>query len=59
MDLGIRGRNALVCGARKGLGRACALSLAREGANVTIVARGAEALERAAREIGDATGASG
>lgn len=57
MDLGIRGRNALVCGASKGLGRACALSLAREGANVTIVARGAEALEKAAREIGDATGA--
>ena len=55
MDLGIRGRNALVCGASKGLGRACAFSLAREGAKVTIVARGAEALEKAAREIGDAT----
>jgi 3-oxoacyl-[acyl-carrier protein] reductase len=56
MDLGIRGRNALVCGASKGLGRACAFSLAREGVNVTIVARGAQALEKAAREIGDATG---
>ena len=37
MDLGIKGRNALVCAASKGLSRACAMSLAREGANVTIV----------------------
>lgn len=57
MDLGIRGRNALVCGASKGLGRACARSLAREGANVTLVARGAEALEKAAQEIRESTGA--
>ncbi len=39
MDLGIRGKNALVCGASKGLGRACATSLAREGCNVAIEAR--------------------
>jgi len=57
MDLGIRGRNAIVCAASKGLGRACALSLAREGVNLTIMARGQEALEAAAREIRDATGA--
>ena len=57
MDLGIRGRNALVCGASKGLGRACAYSLAREGAQVTIVARGAEALQKAAREMERETGA--
>lgn len=58
MDLGIRGRSALVCGASKGLGRACALSLAREGAKVTVVARGADALEATARDIRENTGAA-
>jgi len=57
MDLGIKGRNALVCAASKGLGRGCAMSLAREGANVTIVARGREALEQTAADIRSATGA--
>ena len=56
MDLGIGGRAALVCAASKGLGKACAMSLAREGVNVTIVARGREALEAAAAEISHATG---
>ena len=56
MDLGIKGRSALVCAASKGLGKGCAMSLAREGANVTIVARGREALERTAQEIRTATG---
>jgi 3-oxoacyl-[acyl-carrier protein] reductase len=51
VDLGIRGRSALVCAASKGLGKACALALAREGADVTITARGREALEAAAQEI--------
>jgi 3-oxoacyl-[acyl-carrier protein] reductase len=58
MDLGIRGRNALVCGASKGLGRGCATSLAREGCRVTIVARGREQLEKTAEEIRGATGAT-
>jgi len=58
MDLGIKGRTALVCAASKGLGKGCALSLAREGANVTIIARGREALEQAAAEIKAATGAA-
>ena len=58
MDLGIKGRRALVCAASKGLGRGCAMSLAREGVEVTIVARGREALERAADDIRAATGAS-
>ena len=57
MDLGIRGKNALVCGASKGLGRGCARSLAREGCNVTIVARDREQLEKTAGEIRAATGA--
>ena len=39
MNLGIAGRRALVCGGSKGLGRAAALALSREGAEVTIVAR--------------------
>ena len=34
MDLGIQGKNAIVCASSRGLGRACAISLAREGANV-------------------------
>jgi 3-oxoacyl-[acyl-carrier protein] reductase len=51
MDLGIKGKWALVGGASKGLGFGCAQSLAREGVNVVIVARGAEALELAATEL--------
>lgn len=56
MDLGIAGRKALVCGSSKGLGRACATSLAREGVLVTIIARGAEALEATARNIESESG---
>ena len=57
MDLGIRGKTALVCAASKGLGKGCAVSLAREGVNLVITARGREALERTAQEIRTATGA--
>ena len=57
MDLGIRGRKALLFGASRGLGRACALALAREGVDITIVARGRDALERTATGIAAATGA--
>lgn len=56
MDLGIHGRSALVCGASRGLGKACAVALAREGVALTLVARGAEALEATAAEIRSATG---
>ena len=58
MDLGIRGKNALVCGASRGLGKACALALAREGVNVTIVARNRDVLESAGGEIERLTGAA-
>jgi 3-oxoacyl-[acyl-carrier protein] reductase len=51
MDLGIRGKTALVCAASKGLGKGCAASLAREGVNVVITARGREDLERTAAEL--------
>jgi 3-oxoacyl-[acyl-carrier protein] reductase len=51
MDLGIKGKTALVCAASKGLGKGCAVSLAREGVNVVITARGKEALEATAAEL--------
>jgi len=57
MDLGIRGRTALVCAASKGLGKGCAMALAREGVQLVITARGREALEATAEEIRKATGA--
>jgi 3-oxoacyl-[acyl-carrier protein] reductase len=56
VDLGIRGKSALVCGASRGLGKACALALAREGVNLTIVARTRDVLESAAAEMAEATG---
>ncbi len=56
MELGIQGRKAIVCAASKGLGRACALSLAMNGVEVTIVARTPGPLEQSAREIREASG---
>jgi len=58
MDFGLKGKRALVCAASKGLGRACAMALAREGVAVTITARGAEALEKTAAEIRQETGST-
>jgi 3-oxoacyl-[acyl-carrier protein] reductase len=57
MDLGIRGKSALVCAASKGLGRACAISLGREGVDLVIVARTRETLEAAAADIRKDSGA--
>lgn len=56
METGLAGRCAIVCAASKGLGRATALALAREGASVVMCARGADALESAAADIRSATG---
>ena len=56
MDLGLQGKSALVCASSKGLGKACAASLAREGVDVTIVARTPGPLEASAEEIRAATG---
>src|SRR5215471_4550289 len=56
MDLGIRGRQALLSGASRGLGKACALALAQEGVDVTIVARTRDVLEATGAAIAAATG---
>ena len=56
MDLGIAGKTALVCAASKGLGRGCALALARNGVAVTITARTRETLEEAAAAIARVSG---
>jgi 3-oxoacyl-[acyl-carrier protein] reductase len=52
VDLGLKGRTAIVCGASSGLGLATAEALAAEGANVTMFARRREVLEREADRIG-------
>ncbi|MCZ8336186.1 MAG: SDR family oxidoreductase [Rhodobacteraceae bacterium] len=51
MDLGIRGKRALVCASSKGLGRGCAEALAEAGVDLVLNARGAEALEARAAAI--------
>ena len=56
MDLGIAGKRAIICGASKGLGKACAEALAREGVKVTIAARHLAQLAETAEEIRKATG---
>lgn len=56
MDLGISGRTALVCASSRGLGRGCAMALAREGARVVINGRDPERLERTAAELRKSTG---
>ena len=56
MNLGIEGRGAIVCAASRGLGRASALSLARNGADLVINGRDAQVLEDTAQAIRDETG---
>jgi 3-oxoacyl-[acyl-carrier protein] reductase len=58
MDLGIKDRKAIVCAASKGLGRACAMSLAKNGVDLVINSRTASELEATAAEIRAATGRS-
>lgn len=57
MDLGLKGKVAIVAAASKGLGKAVALELAREGASVTIFSRNEEAIQAAGEEVRAATGA--
>jgi 3-oxoacyl-[acyl-carrier protein] reductase len=56
MNLGLEGKRALLWGASRGLGHACALALAREGVQVTLAARTRETLEAAAAAIRNETG---
>lgn len=56
MDLGLKGRTGIVCAASQGLGKACAIALAREGVDLLIAARRRDVLEAAADEIASATG---
>ncbi len=56
MDLGIRGKRAIVCASSRGLGRACAAALAQEGVSVVINGLDAERLKRVAGEIGGSSG---
>ena len=56
MDLGIRGRKAIICAASKGLGKGCAMALAKEGVDVVINARTADILEKTAEEIRKVSG---
>lgn len=56
MELGIRGKSAIVCASSKGLGKACAVSLAREGVKVIMNGRTASTLEAAADEVRAAGG---
>lgn len=58
MDMGIRGRKAIVCAASKGLGRGCAEALAAEGVDLVITARTASELEQTAHEIAQKYGVS-
>ena len=57
MDLGLSGRKAIVCASSRGLGRACARSLAREGVSVVVNGREPATLERTAAELRAETGA--
>ena len=57
MDFGLREKSALITAASSGLGKATALEMAREGARIALNARSPEALQDAAQEIRDATGA--
>src|ERR687896_2507723 len=52
MDLGLAGRTAIVCGASAGIGLGCAEALAAEGANLSLLARRRDELERQAERLG-------
>lgn len=56
MDLGIRGKKAIVCASSRGLGRACALALAEAGVSLVINGRDPVVLERTAEDIRRTTG---
>lgn len=59
MNLSLVGKRALVCGASQGIGRACAIELARSGASVTVLARDSAKLQAVVRDLPDAQGGPG
>ena len=56
MDLGLKGKRVIVTGGSRGIGRCCALALAREGARVCITARNQERLDEVVGEINGSRG---
>ncbi len=58
MDLGLKGRKAIVCASSRGLGKGCAAALAEAGVSLVLNGRDKSALEATAAEIGEATGVS-
>ncbi|WP_163266993.1 SDR family oxidoreductase [Chelativorans alearense] len=58
MDLGIKGKNAIVCASSRGLGRGCAMALAEAGCNLVVNGRDPQALKSTAMEIRDRFGVS-
>lgn len=58
MDFGLAGRNAIICASSRGLGRACAVALAREGVNVTLNGRDKENLAKLSEKISADAGVS-
>ena len=58
MDLGIKGRKAIVCASSRGLGRGCAMALAEAGCELVVNGRDAKALAATAQEIRDRFGVS-
>jgi len=53
MNLGLKGKTAIVCASSRGLGKGCAMALAAEGVNLILAARNSQALEATAQEIRD------
>ena len=51
MDLGLQNKNALVCGSTQGIGRATAIFLAKEGVNITLMARNEKALKEVLNDL--------
>jgi 3-oxoacyl-[acyl-carrier protein] reductase len=51
MELGLQNKNALVCGSTQGIGKATAISLAKEGVNITLIARNEIALQEVLKEL--------